>query len=202
MQIRHHKPLEIPLDNNNKCEASLRFWIMTLKIIQKKRGFSPLFTCFPLISWTQRFSVFSNNICRLTCGKWEERKETVKWGCKSTFNPMGALGAVWLDLGSSYWTFALSSPVVSYLGYFSGLNVAICSAGRVWRLMQPSYQLWKVSVSLCRRSKREVFKMYWTERKILKFPSSFVFREKIPQFEKTGFLFIYIRDDTVFETLC
>lgn len=37
MQICHHKPLQIHVDNDNKCEVSLRFWIMTSKIIIKKR---------------------------------------------------------------------------------------------------------------------------------------------------------------------
>lgn len=153
MKICHHKPLQIHVDNGNKCEASLMFWIMILKIIKrKKKVFSPMFVCYQLINEPKFFLYSTNNICRLTCDRWKESKETVMfWGC------IWPDGCNWRGLVWSYKTIALSPPLVSYIGYFSGLNMEIFTSVNISmfkHIVQTSYQLWKVSVSLCRRSKK------------------------------------------------
>lgn len=109
-----------------------------------------MFICYPLISLTPIFSVFYQQYLQTNLRQVGERKETVMfWSC------IWPDGCNWSSLVWSYGTFALSPPAVSYIGYFSGLNMAVFTAGHVLCMVQPSYQLWKVSVSLCRRSKKK-----------------------------------------------
>lgn len=152
MQICHHKALQIHVDNDNKCEVSLRFWIIILKIIKKKKK-RFFFPCLSVTNWFNEPNFFlycTNNTCRLTCDRWEERKGKKQSCSGPAFDQVVAIGKV---LSGHTGICTVTSSGILHWVFFWFEHGSI----HIWtRIMHSadSYQLWKVLVSLCRKSKK------------------------------------------------